>query len=360
MIDTRFSTTRRSTPATSTPCLKAPSTAARMPNRNSATANEPAVSAVRVFLRNRLLTIRWRYFIARRLRCGRAASLRPARRRGLDEHPLLQMEDGARAVRGERVVGDHQRGLSVIPHEAVEQIQDLIGALAVEVAGGLVAEQKGRIGDDRPRDPDPLLLPARELARIVTHAVAQADDLQSRLDVTPALRLRQAGKQERELHVLERGEHGNQVVHLEDEPDVARAPRGQLAGGHVRQLVTRDGDTAGRGHVEAAEQIEQGGLAGAARAHECHEVAGVDVEVQSLQHVDLLATAPIDLAEPARSDQALAVSATVDTNHQSSLRLDARRPARDPAGRGSRATVGYFFTRTDWPSRSCLAPVVTT
>src|SRR5678815_4970125 len=129
MMDTRFSTTRRSTPATSTPCLKAPSTAARIPNRKSATANEPAVSAVRVFLRNRLLTTRCRYFIARRPGCGRAPSLTPARRRGLDEHALLQMEDGACALRGERVVGDHQRGLPVIAHEPVEEVQDLVDRL---------------------------------------------------------------------------------------------------------------------------------------------------------------------------------------------------------------------------------------
>src|SRR5512138_37982 len=200
MIDTRFSTTSRSTPATSTPCLKAPSTAARTPNRNSATANEPAVSAVRVFLRNRLLTIRCRYFIARRPGCGCGASLTPTRRRGLDEHALLQMEHGARALRGERVVGNHQRGLSVIPDEAIEEVQHLIGALAVEVTGGLVAQKKGRIGDDRARDPDALLLSARELARIVAHAVAQADDFQRRLDVAPALRLGQAREQERQLH----------------------------------------------------------------------------------------------------------------------------------------------------------------
>src|SRR5437899_3216213 len=163
MIETRFSTTSRSTPATSTPCLKAPSTAARMPKRNSATANDPAVSAVRVFFRNRLLTTRCRYFIGA-LRAGFGASLRaapsprPARRHGFDEHALLQMEDRARALRGERVVGHHQRGLSVIAHEAVEEIQDLVGALAVEVAVRLVAEQKRRIGHDLARDADTLLL----------------------------------------------------------------------------------------------------------------------------------------------------------------------------------------------------------
>src|SRR5438445_6843070 len=342
MIETRFSTTSRSTPATSTPCLKAPSTAARMPKRNSATANDPAVSAVRVFFRNRLLTTRCRYFIVD-LRAGSGGRwrLRPARRQGLDEHALLQMEDDARALRGERVVGDHQRGLSVISHEAVQEIQDLVGALAVEVAGGLVAEQKRRIGHDRARDADALLLSAGELSRIVMHPVAQPHDRQRRLDVTPALRLRQAGQQERQLRVLEGGEHGDQVVHLEDEPHVARSPGRQLAGGHVGDLVPRHDDAPGRGHVEAAEQVEQGRLARAARAHKRDEIARVDVEVESLEDIDLLAATPIGLAEPARADQALAVPATIDADHRFSL-------------------VGYFFTRTDWPSRNCLAPVVTT
>src|SRR5437899_11632251 len=133
MIETRFSTTSRSTPATSTPCLKAPSTAARMPKRNSATANDPAVSAVRVFFRNRLLTTRCRYFIGA-LRAGFGASLRapsprPARRHGFDEHALLQIKDRARERGGERVVGHRQRGLSLITRAAVHVIQDLDGAL---------------------------------------------------------------------------------------------------------------------------------------------------------------------------------------------------------------------------------------
>src|SRR5207237_1134303 len=155
----------------------------------------------------------------------------------------------ARALRGERVVGHHQRGLSVISHEAVQEIQDLVRALAVEVAGGLVAEQKRRIGHDRARDADALLLSAGVLSRIVLHPVAQP--------------------------------------------------------------------------------------------HERDEIARVDVEVESLKHMDLLAATPIGLAEPARADQALAVPATIDADHRFSL-------------------VGYFFTRTDWPSRNCLAPVATT
>src|SRR5207302_4056027 len=174
MIETRFRTTSRSTPATSTPCLKAPSTAARMPKRNSATANDPAVSAVRVFLRSRLLTTRCRYFTVEPRRdgsraCVRGVSPRVAGRHGFHEHALLQVEDSARARGGQRVVGHHQRRLAVVPDEAVEQIQDLVGALPIEVARRLVAQQKRRIGDDRARDAHTLLLSARKLAWVVAH-----------------------------------------------------------------------------------------------------------------------------------------------------------------------------------------------
>jgi hypothetical protein len=70
-----------------------------------------------------------------------------------------------------------------------------------------------------------------------------------------------------------------------------------------------------RGHVEAAEQVEQGRLARAARPHERDEIAGVDVEVEPLQHVDLLAAPVVRLSESAGADEALAVPTTIDPDH---------------------------------------------
>src|SRR5437588_7618704 len=64
MMETLLTTTRRSEPAASRPWLNAPRTMASRPNRNRATANDPRVSVVRIFLRNRLATMRWRYFNA--------------------------------------------------------------------------------------------------------------------------------------------------------------------------------------------------------------------------------------------------------------------------------------------------------
>ena len=53
---------------------------------------------------------------------------------------------------------------------------------------------------------------------------AEADDGESGLHMRAALRLGEVGEQQRQLHILKRGEHGDEVIHLEDEPNVASAP----------------------------------------------------------------------------------------------------------------------------------------
>ena len=78
-------------------------------------------------------------------------------------------------------------------HRRVEQVQDLVGAPAVEVSRGLVAEEEGGVGHDGAGDGHALLLPAGELPRVVLHAVRQADDAQRRLHVLAGGRPCRAG-----------------------------------------------------------------------------------------------------------------------------------------------------------------------
>src|SRR6266403_1792635 len=115
----------------------------------------------------------------------------------------------------------------------MDQLHDFIGAFAVQVAGGLVAEEKGWVGDDGAGDGYTLLLSAGELARIVVHAVGEADDAERGFDVLAAIGSRELGEQKRELDVLESGEDRDKVVHLKDETDVTGAPLGELVAGHV-------------------------------------------------------------------------------------------------------------------------------
>ena len=122
---------------------------------------------------------------------------------------------------------------------------DFVGALAVQVAGRLVAEQESRVGDDGAGNGDALLLSAGELARIMIHALGEADDAERGFNVLAPLGFGELGEEQRQLDVLKGREHGDEVVHLEDEADVACAPLGELTGGHVRDFVASDGDAAG-------------------------------------------------------------------------------------------------------------------
>ena len=83
-------------------------------------------------------------------------------------------------------------GLAVALVERREEVEDLAGRLAVEVAGRLVAEEERRVVDDRARDADALLLAAGELRRVVVGAVGEADELERRIDVLLALGAREA------------------------------------------------------------------------------------------------------------------------------------------------------------------------
>ena len=65
----------------------------------------------------------------------------------------------------------------------------------------------------------------------------------------------------------------------------------ERAGGHVGDFIARDGNAAAGRNIEAAEEIQQRGLAGAAGAHERDEFAGLDIEIEALQDVDLFARA---------------------------------------------------------------------
>ena len=96
----------------------------------------------------------------------------------LHQHALLEVQRPPGALGGVRIVRDHDDGLAVLAVERLQQVEDLVAGLAIEIAGRLVAEQQRRIGDDRARDADALLLAARELPRVVLRAVGQADDLQ--------------------------------------------------------------------------------------------------------------------------------------------------------------------------------------
>ena len=92
-----------------------------------------------------------------------------------DEDALFEVQRGVRAVRHDRVVGDHEHRLAVLVDQRFNQLHDFGGAFAVQVAGRLVAQKKSGIGNDGPRDGYTLFLSAGKLPRIMMHTVGEID-----------------------------------------------------------------------------------------------------------------------------------------------------------------------------------------
>src|SRR5439155_94602 len=125
-------------------------------------------------------------------------------------------------------------------------------------------------GHDGARDRDALLLAAGELLGAVVPACGQADGPERDLCPPAPLGARQAGQQERQLDVLDRAQHRDQVVELEDEAHVPRAPGREAVLVEPGEGLAGDHHLARIGPVEAGEQVEQGRLARPRGTHERH------------------------------------------------------------------------------------------
>jgi len=85
------------------------------------------------------------------------------------------MHDALGVGRHLGLMRDHQHGDAVRHIELPQQVHDLAAAMGVKVAGGLIGEQHGRLGDKCAGNRNALLLAARELGRCVVFPAVQTD-----------------------------------------------------------------------------------------------------------------------------------------------------------------------------------------
>src|SRR5262249_53340933 len=83
-----------------------------------------------------------------------------AGRRSVDQHAFFEMNQAMRLFSGLRVVRHHDDRLAELAVQAIEQAENFDGGDAVEIAGRLVGDDQRRVGDQRPRNRDALLLSA--------------------------------------------------------------------------------------------------------------------------------------------------------------------------------------------------------
>ena len=179
---------------------------------------------------------------------------------------VLQPDDLVGQVHERLVVRGHQGGDPLRAHHGEQQAHDLPPGLQVELAGRLVGDQQLRAPGQRPGDRDALLLAAGQLVRAVRGVLGEPDDRQHRRDPLLAAGRRRAGDPQRDPDVLRRRQHRDQPERLEDERDRVPAQFHPLPLGHPGDLPAGHRHGApGRG-VQAADDVQQRGLARAGPA----------------------------------------------------------------------------------------------
>ena len=198
-------------------------------------------------------------------------------------HTIHKTHDAFGIGRHVGLMRDHQHGDAVVHVQAPQQLHDLAAALGVQVAGGLVGQQHGGLGDDGAGNGHALLLPARQFGRCVVFPARQADRCQRLAGGRAACAGRFAAVQQGQLHVLLRRGARQQVEALKHKAQIAAAQTRALVAPQGFHMHALEQVFAGGGGVQAAQRVHGGGLARAAGAHDGDKVTGLNVQVHAFE-----------------------------------------------------------------------------
>jgi hypothetical protein len=127
---------------------------------------------------------------------------------------------------------------SVLPcfHRSVKTFMMSVPEDVSRFPGRLVGEEDVGVHGERAGDGDALHLAARQLGRLVVHAVAEADALEELGRRARGVPSGDSAEEQRHLDVLECADLREQVEVLEDEADAAVPDLGELVAREARDL----------------------------------------------------------------------------------------------------------------------------
>jgi hypothetical protein len=192
-------------------------------------------------------------------------------------------------------VGSHEDGGAEFGGDAAEEVEDEGSGGGVEVAGGFVGEEEGRVVGEGAGDGDALLLAAGELVREAGGLRVEADPGEAFECGSAGLGM--LGEEEGEFDVFNGGEGGHELEGLEDEADLVAADASELGGCEGGGGLAEEEDVTGGGEVHGAGEVEEGGFAAAGASGEGDELAAMDVEGQMIECKDLGTVGEVSLGD---------------------------------------------------------------
>ena len=171
----------------------------------------------------------------------------------------------------------------MVLHELAEQRHHPLAVRSVQVAGGLVGQQKRGLNGEGPGDGHPLLLAAGHFSRDVRFAVGQPHHLQLFDGSLLGLRGRNAVQLQRQGDIFLGSQNGQEIELLEDKADPAAADEGPLVVGHRGQIDPFQQNLTGRGNVDTAEQRQERALSRTRAAHDRQQFPLLNPQVDPSQ-----------------------------------------------------------------------------
>ena len=188
------------------------------------------------------------------------------------------MEDAIGDLGGFGVMRDHQNGLFQLAIGTDEHLEDGFGVLCIEVAGGLVCEDDGRMGNERASYGYALLFATGELRGTVVETALNGEQIAEPVEVLPVQRLFAAAYGVGNFDIAHGGERWEQVEFLKDEADTVFAQAGALGVVQCGKIHAVNDDAAAGGLGEATEEVKERGLSGAGGADDGDEFPAADGE----------------------------------------------------------------------------------
>ena len=183
-------------------------------------------------------------------------------------------------------VGDHDDGHAELRLKFAEKREDGFAGGGVEIAGGLVGEENFGAIDERAGDGDALLLASGKFRGAVAEAMRQANAFDGFANARWAFATIDFGEAKRELDIFFERHAWEKVERLENHADGVAAVAGEIERGQRGNVLTVSEDGAGSGPVEAGDEIQERGFAGAGGAEEGEEFAVGDREREFVDGTD--------------------------------------------------------------------------
>src|SRR5262249_55709027 len=177
-----------------------------------------------------------------------------------------------------RVVRHQYNGQLPFDIEHAHEVKNFAACARVQVAGRFVGEQQLRVGDQRARYGNPLLLAAGQLGRAsFVRRSWYAHLLQERRSTLPRISEAHTEELQRPSDVLLDGEGREQIEALIDKSDVLQSQGAAGVVGQLGKVASENHNTAAARRIDPRDEVEQRAFPAATGTHHGNELPSRDI-----------------------------------------------------------------------------------